>query len=210
MAVLDGDRVVRLVEKPSEFVSDLALVGVYLFDDSILEARRHPGALVARRVRDHRGDPVADRPRAHGPCRDGEGWWKDTGKPDDLLEANRIMLSVRRPAIDGDVDEATSVEGSVVVAAGAKVTRSALRGPVVIGPGSVVDESTSVPTSRSSAAAGSYAATIADSIVMEGCTIADVRGIAGSILGRGVEVRHSGTEGMHRLIVGDQSRVEVD
>ena len=63
VAVLEGERVVRLVEKPTEFVSDIALVGVYLFDDSILEAAATSGAVVARRVRDHRGDPVAGRPR---------------------------------------------------------------------------------------------------------------------------------------------------
>jgi glucose-1-phosphate thymidylyltransferase len=210
VAVLDGDRVVRLVEKPREYVSDLALVGVYLFGDSILEAAdtlepswrgEYEITEAIQWLVDHGRTVRAEMV---------EGWWKDTGKPDDLLEANRMMLSVRGHAIDGDVDEATSVEGSVVVAAGAKVTRSVLRGPVVIGPDSVVDESTVGPDVSVERGCRIERSEVADSIVMEGCTIADVRGIAGSILGRGVEVRHSGTEGIHRLIVGDQSRVEVD
>ena len=72
VAVLDGDRVVRLVEKPTTFVSDLALVGVYLFDDSILEAADTLEPSAARRVRDHRGDPVADRSRQDRARGDGQ------------------------------------------------------------------------------------------------------------------------------------------
>ena len=111
VAVLDGDRVVRLVEKPREYVSDLALVGVYLFGDSILEAAdtlepswrgEYEITEAIQWLVDHGRTVRAEMV---------EGWWKDTGKPDDLLEANRMMLSVRGHAIDGDVDEATSVEG---------------------------------------------------------------------------------------------------
>jgi glucose-1-phosphate thymidylyltransferase len=80
----------------------------------------------------------------------------------------------------------------------------------VIGADTVVDESTVGPDVSVERGCRIERSEVADSIVMEGCTIADVRGLAGSILGRGVEVRHSGTSGIHRLIVGDQSRVEVD
>ena len=210
VAVLDGDRVVRLVEKPREPISDLALVGVYLFDDSILEAADSlepsgRGELeITEAIQwlvDH-GKTVR--------AQMVEGWWKDTGKPDDLLEANRMMLSVLEGSIEGSVDAASRVEGSVMVGAGAKVTGSTLRGPLVIGPDVVIDDSTigpDVSIERRSQVARSE---IADSIVMEGCTISDVHGLAGSILGKGVEVRHSGAGGTHRLIVGDQSRIEVD
>jgi glucose-1-phosphate thymidylyltransferase len=97
VAMLEGDRVVRLVEKPSEHISDLALVGVYLFDDQVLEA--------ARAIEPSwRGElEITDAIQwliDHGRTVRAEmvgGWWKDTGRPEDLLEANRMMLSTLEP-----------------------------------------------------------------------------------------------------------------
>ena len=209
VAVLDGDRVVRLVEKPKEHISDLALVGVYLFDDAILEAASAispswRGELEITDAIQHLID--------HGRTVRAEmvdGWWKDTGKPEDLLEANRMMLSILEPRLDGDVDAASSVEGTVVVEVGAKVSRSRLIGPAIVGADAIVEDSTIGPNAAISAGCSVHGSAISDSIVMEGCRIEGVREIGGSILGRGVEVRHSGG-GLHRLVVGDHSRVEVD
>jgi glucose-1-phosphate thymidylyltransferase len=210
VAVLDGDRVVRLVEKPTEFVSDLALVGVYLFDDSILEA-------AATLKPSWRGELeiteaiqwLVDNGRTVR-AQMVKGWWKDTGRPDDLLEANRMMLSVRTADLAGEVDPASTVEGVAVVAASAKVIRSRLIGPVVIGPGTVVEDSVVGPNVSVEHDSTIARSSVEDSIIMEGARITDVKGLSGSILGRGVEVRHSGKAKVHRLIVGDQSRVEVD
>ena len=69
------------------------------------------------------------------------GWWKDTGRPSDLLEANRVMLSVMADRVEGDVDEDSSLDGNVRLARGAKVIRSELRGPVAIGSGAVIEDS---------------------------------------------------------------------
>ena len=121
VAVLDGDQVVRLVEKPIEPLSDLALVGVYLFRRSILDAC-HTLAPSGRgeyeiteaiqwlldEGREVRAEMVS-------------GYWKDTGRPEDLLEANRMMLAAIEPAIEGVLDEATTVDGPVVVRTGATV-----------------------------------------------------------------------------------------
>jgi glucose-1-phosphate thymidylyltransferase len=210
VAVLEGERVVKLVEKPKTFVSDLALVGVYLFDDSILQAAE---TLQPSWRGEYEITEAIQWLVDHGRVVRAEmveGWWKDTGKPDDLLEANRMMLSVRTTQIDGDVDEESAVDGVAVVAEGAKVIRSRLRGPVVIGPGAVVEESLIGPDVSIERDCVVRRSTVEDSIVMEGCSIADVSGLTASILGRNVEVRHSGGDGLHRLIVGDQSRVEVD
>jgi glucose-1-phosphate thymidylyltransferase len=211
VAVLDGERVVRLVEKPKEFVSDIALVGVYLFGDSILEA-------CATLTPSWRGEYeiteaiqwLIDSGRTVR-AQMVEGWWKDTGRPEDLLEANRRMLSIRRRSIEGEVDDATSLDGDIVVVApGAKVTRSRLRGPVVIGRGVIVDECTIGPNVSVEPGCELVRTTITDSILMEGCRVVDIGGLTGSILGRNVDVRHSGAHRVHRLIVGDQSRLEVD
>ena len=210
VAVLEGDRVVRLVEKPREHLSDLALVGVYLFDDSVLEA-------VASIRPSWRNElEITDAIQwliDHGKTVRAEmvsGWWKDTGRPEDLLEANRMMLSVIGSRIDGEVDEASELEGVVVVEHGAKVVRSRIEGPAIVGAGSLVEDSTIGPNVSLSSGCTITGSLVEDSIVMEGCKVAGVRGIGGSILGRNVEVRHSGRSGLHRLVVGDQSQVEVD
>jgi glucose-1-phosphate thymidylyltransferase len=210
VAVLEGDRVARLVEKPREFVSDIALVGVYLFDDSILEAcetlspswRGEYEITEAIQWLIDSGRTV----RAEMV----KGWWKDTGRPEDLLEANRAMLSVGERRIEGTVDDASRIEGAVRVAADARIEGSRLVGPVVIGPRVVVRGSTVGPDVSIEAGCEVVASSIRDSILMEGCLVSGVEGLEGSILGRNVEVRHSGTAGAHRLVVGDQSRVEVD
>ena len=209
VAVLDGDRVVRLVEKPRERISDLALVGVYLFDERILEAcaALRPswrGELeitdAIQWLIDHGGTVRAEMVT---------GWWKDTGRPEDLLEANRMMLGTLAPRVEGEVDDASTLEGVVVVEAGAKVVASRLVGPVIVGPGTLVEGSTVGPDASISGGCEIRGSVVTDSIVMEGCRIVGVPGITGSILGRGVEVRHGGG-GMHRLVLGDQSRVEVE
>ncbi len=209
VAVLDGDRVVRMVEKPTSFVSDLALVGVYLFDDSILEAANtlEPSARGEYEITE-----AIQWLIDHGKIVRAEmvsGWWKDTGRPADLLEANRVMLSIVRPGVEGDVDDRSTLEGSIRLAVGAKVIRSELRGPVAIGPGAVIEDSVVGPNVSVERDVRIMRSSVEDSIVMEGCQIVDVHGLATSILGRNVEVLHSGAGGVHRLVVGDQSRVEL-
>jgi glucose-1-phosphate thymidylyltransferase len=209
VAVLEGDRVVRLVEKPKEFLSDLALVGVYLFDDSILEA-------AATLEPSWRGEYeiteaiqwLIDNGRTVR-AEMVTGYWKDTGRPEDLLEANRRMLSVLSPSVEGDVDDASTIDGLVLIERGAKIVRSRIVGPAIVGPGALVEDSTVGPNVSLSPSCVVVSSAVEDSIVMEGSRIEGVRTVRGSILGRGVELRHSGSAGEHRLVVGDQGRVEV-
>lgn len=207
---LDGDRVVRLVEKPKDHVSDLALVGVYLFDDQIVEACEslEPSwrgefeiteaiQWLVDRGRNVRAEMLS-------------GWWKDTGRPEDLLEANRMMLSVLSQRIDGEIDEASTLDGVVAVEPGAKVVRSRVVGPTIVGANALVEDSTLGPNVALSAGCVVTSSAVEDSIVMEGSKILGVSRVAESVVGRGVEVRHSGEGGVHRLVVGDHSQVEVD
>ena len=210
VAVLEGDRVVKLAEKPKEHLSDLALVGVYLFDDSILEA-------AAAIEPSGRGElEITDAIQwliDHGKTVRAQmvsGWWKDTGKPEDLLEANRMMLSGLASDVQGEVDAASTLGGTVILGSGAKVIRSSITGPVAIGPDSVIEDSRVGPEVSIERDCRVTRSSLEDSIVMEGCVIADVLGLTGSILGKNVEVRHSGAVGARRLVVGDQSKVEVD
>jgi glucose-1-phosphate thymidylyltransferase len=207
---LHDARAVRLVEKPRAFLSDLALVGVYLFDDSILEAcatlspspRGEYEITEAIQWLIDRGKNVRVEML--------DGWWKDTGRPEDLLEANRMLLAAHEPKVAGDVDAETTIEGSVTVAAGANVRASKLIGPVMIGPGCTVEGSTIGPDVSLEDGCRVRGSTIRDSILMAGCTVTDVERLEASILGRNVDVRRSGPGGRRRRVSGDQSRVEVD
>jgi glucose-1-phosphate thymidylyltransferase len=210
VAVLEGDRVVRLVEKPREHLSDLALVGVYIFDGTILEAAEavRPswrGELEITDAIQHLID-TGRTVRAEMV----EGWWKDTGRPEDLLEANRMLLSVQGRRVEGEVDASSRLEGNVVVERGAKVVRSELLGPAIVGEGSVIEGSVVGPNASIAAGCTIAGSRVADSIVMEGSRVLGVRALEGSILGRDVEVRGSAPPGAHRIVVGDQSRLELD
>jgi glucose-1-phosphate thymidylyltransferase len=209
VAVLEGDHVTRLVEKPREHISDLALVGVYLFDRTIVEAAKtlEPSWRGELEITDAI-QRLIDDGRTVRAAMVG-GWWKDTGRPEDLLEANRMMLRQLESRNDGEVDAESRLAGTVVVERGAKVARCAIRGPVIIGEGTVVEDSVIGPDVAISYGCTVRGSEIEDSIVMEQCTIEDVRAMAGSILGKGVEVRRATRPEMYRLIVGDHSQVQV-
>jgi len=210
VAVLEGDRVVRLVEKPKQRISDLALVGVYLFDRTVHEAI--DGVEPSWRGELEITDSIQAMIDAGRTVRAEmvTGWWKDTGKLEDLLEANRMMLSRLEPRVDGEVDGPSRLVGRVVVDKGAKVTRSVIRGPAIIGRGTIVEDSLVGPDASIYEDCAVAASEIEDSIVMERCRLEDVRGMAQSLLGKDVEVRRGRARpAAYRLMLGDQSQVEV-
>ncbi|MCI0635333.1 MAG: glucose-1-phosphate thymidylyltransferase [Actinobacteria bacterium] len=208
VVVLEGDRVVRLVEKPKEHISDLALVGVYLFDDQIIEAceslepswRGEYEITEAIQWLVDRGRNVRAEMLS--------GWWKDTGRPEDLLEANRMLLASLEARVEGEVDADSTLEGVVVVEPGAKVVRSTVVGPAIVGENALVEDSTVGPDVAISAGCVVTASTVTDSIVLEGSRIVGVRSVAGSLIGRDVEIRHADGD-VHRLVIGDHGQVEV-
>src|SRR3954469_24804713 len=132
VAELDGDRVVALAEKPPEPKTNLALVGVYLFAPVIHDAARaiEPSGRGELEITDaiqHLVDTGA-RVEPHIV----EGWWKDTGRLDDMLEANRLILETIHASYDGEFSDST-VEGRVIIEPGARLERSTVRGPAIIG-----------------------------------------------------------------------------
>ena len=210
VAVLQGDRVIRLVEKPKERISDLALVGVYLFDATVHQA-------VASIEPSWRGElEITDSIQAMvdgGRTVRAElvgGWWKDTGKLEDMLEANRMMLSRLEPRVDGEVDGPSRLVGRVAVERGAKVSRSVIRGPAIIGENTIVEDSLIGPDASIYYECAIQGSQIEDSIIMERCRIQDVRPLSQSLLGKDVEVRRGrSAPAAHRLMLGDQSQVEM-
>jgi glucose-1-phosphate thymidylyltransferase len=138
------------------------------------------------------------------------GWWLDTGKKDDMLEANRIILSSLRGRIDGEVDDSSRLEGDVIVEPGAKVVRSRIIGPAIIGADAVVVDSQVGPFMAVGQACRVESSDVDHSIMLTGSRLIGVRRVTESILGKESEVvRDAGAAGDYRFLIGDQSSVGV-
>jgi glucose-1-phosphate thymidylyltransferase len=211
VAELDPDgRVLRLVEKPAVPPSDLALVGVYLFDRNIHQA-------VAAIVPSARGElEITDAIQwliDHGhPVRSEilEGWWIDTGKLTPLLEANRLLLEVIERSIDGEVDDASQIDGRVVLEAGASVVRSHLRGPIVIGAGTTIRDSFVGPFTAIGQRCVVDDSEVEHSVILDDSRLVGAGRIEDSLLGHHVEVTRSDRRPRAtRLMVGDHCQIDL-
>ena len=211
VAELAGDRVVRLEEKPKQPRSDLALVGVYLFDETVFEAVNaiRPSARGELEITDAIQYLIdgGRRVRSHVIT----GWWKDTGKVEDLLEANRIVLADLTTRIDGSVDRDSIVEGHVHVGPGTVIERSRLRGPLVVGAGAAIRDSYLGPFTALADGVVVSHCELENSIVLERSRLESLpHRVESSLIGRDVVVTVSQTRPRaHRLMLGDASRVEL-
>jgi glucose-1-phosphate thymidylyltransferase len=205
----DGE-VVRLVEKPADPPSDLALVGVYLFDATVHRAVRAitPSARGELEITDAIQWLIDHGHRVRQEVLDG--YWKDTGTLEALLEGNRLVLEALEPRIDGKVDELSSIEGRVVVEEGAEIIRSTIRGPAIIGRGTRIVGSFIGPFTAVDHDCEVVGTDLEHSVVWSHSSIHDGGRIVDSLLGKQVEVRRSaGRPVATRLMLGDHSRVEL-
>lgn len=212
VAVVDAEgRLVRLVEKPRQYVSDLAVIGVYCFTPAVHDviAGQMPSARGELEIVDaiqglvDRGLRVDALPV--------EDYWIDTGKMSDILDANRAVLETLTPRTEGEVDGRSRLSGRVVVEAGARVVASTVEGPAIIGSGTVVERSYVGPFTSIHHSCRIADAEIAGSIVLERTEIVAVPGrIEGSLIGR--DVRLGGAEvrpRTYRLVLGDHSEARL-
>ncbi|MPZ73413.1 MAG: glucose-1-phosphate thymidylyltransferase [Nitriliruptorales bacterium] len=204
----DSGRVSRLIEKPKEPVSDLALVGVYLFTNRILDAARaiEPSDRGELEITDaiqwliDAGDEVRSQIVT--------GWWKDTGRLNDLLEANRIVLDALEPRISGTLDENSEVQGRVVVEEGAALVNSHVRGPAIIGRDTRLVNTFVGPYTSVYHSCNVSDTEIEHSIILEESTIRDISRIEDSLIGKQVVVqRNSRKPRAYRLMLGDHSKI---
>jgi len=210
VAELDGDRVVRLIEKPEDPPSDLALVGVYMFTHHILASADaiEPSGRGELEITDAIQHMIDQGLKVD--YREVSGWWKDTGQVADMLEANRLILDVVERRIEGTVDSST-IEGRVVIEPGATVTDSTIRGPAVIGAGAVIERAYVGPYSAISSGVQIRGAELEHSIVLDDSRIEDVGvRIESSLIGREVRVgRNESQPRAYRFVVGDSSEIDL-
>jgi glucose-1-phosphate thymidylyltransferase len=211
VAELDGTgRVVRLVEKPAEPASDLALVGVYLFDATIHDAVAgiSPSARGELEITDAIQWLIDHGHRVRSEILDG--WWIDTGKLTPLLEANRLLLETIEPRVDGEVDDETRLDGRVVVEVGARLVRSHVRGPAIVGAGTVVEDSFIGPFTAIGRRCRIERSEVEHSVILDDCSLLDAGRLEDSLLGHHVEVSRSAQRPRAtRLMVGDHSQVQL-
>jgi glucose-1-phosphate thymidylyltransferase len=212
IAELDGDgNVVRLVEKPADPPSDLALVGVYLFDRTIHEAVRAiaPSPRGELEITDAIQWLVDQGKRVR--CELLTGWWIDTGKLTPLLEANRLLLEKIETRIDGKVDDTSTIDGRVVIEAGATVTNSTLRGPLVIGAGARISDSFVGPFTAIGDGCEIINSEVEHSVVMERSRVIDIQRLEDSLIGKEAVVcrTHLRPRAL-RLMIGDHCQIDVE
>jgi glucose-1-phosphate thymidylyltransferase len=208
VAEVKGDRVTDLVEKPENPPSNLAVAGVYVFDSNVHEAIRglEPGAKGEYQITDAI-QRMIDRDLHVAPV-EVRGWWKDTGKPEDILDANRLELLRLRRRLDGTVENARLV-GDVVLEEGAVVRDSTIFGPALIGAGSLVQDAYVGPFTSLGDEVRLVDAEIEYAVVGARTEIRNVASrIQASLIGEEVEIASAGARpSSHQLTVGDKSRL---
>jgi glucose-1-phosphate thymidylyltransferase len=211
VAELEDGRVSRLVEKPAEPATDLALVGVYMFTPQVFEAARaiEPSGRGELEITDAiqhlvDGGLRVDPHIVHG-------WWKDTGQVQDMLEANRLILDELEERLDGEVDEESSIEGRVAIEEGARLERSTVRGPAIIGRGAVIKDAYIGPYTAIGENVRIDGAELEHSIVLAGSEISELEyRIEASLIGRNVRIgKGPSLPKAYRLVVGDNSEIQI-
>ncbi|MCX8037188.1 MAG: glucose-1-phosphate thymidylyltransferase [Candidatus Sumerlaeia bacterium] len=204
-------KILRLVEKPPNPPSDLALVGVYVFSPAIHKAVEaiKPSRRGELEITDaiqklvEWGEHVDSQILNH--------WWLDTGKKDDLLSANTVVLDEWiQHDIAGEVDKESRISGRVAIEAGARVTASTIRGPVVVGSGAVIENSFIGPYTSIGRGVRILRSVVEHSVILDNSEVREVDRLEDSLIGRGVVVAKGHRRpAAFRLMVGDDSVVEI-
>src|SRR5437867_1748952 len=210
---IQNGKIVKLVEKPKEYISDLALAGVYFFRSTIFDAIRRLKPSWRNEL--EITEAIQNLLDTGGTITFHEitGWWKDTGRPEDILEANQLVLSDLKPSNKGRVEEGASLAGSVAVGEGSIMRKGAtLRGPVVVGEESEIGPDAYIGPYTS---VGSHVrirgAEIENSIVLDGALIDCHERIVDSIIGKDSKIVSNGNHkpSGRRFVVGESTFVSL-
>jgi glucose-1-phosphate thymidylyltransferase len=209
--VSEDGNVVRLIEKPDVPPSNLALVGIYIFSPKIHEAieRIRPSKRGELEITDAIQELINMGCNVESFVLDM--WWLDTGKKDDMLTANVIVLDEwLKESISAEVDDKSKILGRVSIGKGSVVRESRIRGPVIIGENAVIENAFIGPYTSIGNNSKVIRSSVEHSVIMDGSELRDIERLEESLIGRGVKIFKNNT--MHkalRLMVGDDSVVEV-
>jgi glucose-1-phosphate thymidylyltransferase len=210
VAELSDGKVVRLVEKPPEPRTNLALVGVYMFTSSVHAAAKaiEPSARGELEITDAIQHLVDQGQRVEPHI--VKGWWKDTGRLDDMLEANRLVLDTIQTRVEGELIE-SQVEGRVVIEAGARLERSSVRGPAIIGAGARLTDCYIGPYTAIGEECEISGAEVEHSILLAQSAVRGLDGrMESSLLGHNVKIgRDNRQPRAFRFMVGDNSEIGI-
>jgi len=210
VAELDGDRVIALAEKPPEPKTNLALVGVYMFTPLIHDAARaiEPSARGELEITDAIQHLVDTGRRVEPHI--VRGWWKDTGRLADMLEANRLILDRIETRIDGELHD-SEVEGRVIVEPGAVLRNATVRGPAIIGAGATLTDCYIGPYTAIGEGCAVEGAEVEHSILLAGSAVRQLDGrMEASLLGRNVTIARGPRQPKaYRFMVGDNSEIGI-
>jgi glucose-1-phosphate thymidylyltransferase len=211
VAELEDGRVTRLVEKPKKPASNLALVGVYMFDPHIFEAVNavKPSWRNELEITDAIQYLIEHGYVVHPHL--VSGWWKDTGKLEDIIDANRLILGGITRHIEGEVDEASKVNGEVIVEEDVRVESSIIRGPAIIGAKSEIIHAYVGPFTSIQRECRIVRTEIENSIVLQGSEICDIGSrIDESLIGRETKIYKSPPKpSVYRFMVGEKSEIGI-
>jgi glucose-1-phosphate thymidylyltransferase len=210
VAELENGAVVRLVEKPAEPRTNLALVGVYMFTAAVHAAARaiQPSPRGELEITDAIQHLVDSGMRVEPHI--VKGWWKDTGRLEDMLAANRLVLDTIDTRLDGKLID-SQVDGRVIVEAGARLERSSVRGPAIIGAGAQLTDSYIGPYTAVGEDCVITSAEVEHSILLAGSEVRNLDGrVESSLLGRNVKIgRGDRQPRAYRFMVGDNSEIWI-
>ena len=212
VAELDSNgNVIHLVEKPQEPKSNLALVGIYLFSPEVHQAiaQIKPSWRGELEITDAIQKLIDAGKTVHSLVL--KGWWLDTGKKDDLLESNRVVLDeFLKTNIKGEVDAESQIFGRVEIDRDTRVEKSTIRGPVSIAENCCIKNSFIGPFTSIGAGTRIEDSCVEHSVIMEGCSIYHIERLADSLIGKGVEVKKADkTFKAVKLFCGDDARLEL-
>ena len=211
VAEIKNNKIVSIEEKPNKPKSNLAVTGIYLYDSNIFEAVNNI------KLSDRGELEISDAHQYllekgyHISYSEITGWWKDTGKPSDLLEANRLLLDNIEDSRNSKIID-TKIMGKVSIGENVKISNSIIEGPVIINDDSIIDNAHITPHTAIGKRCEIMKCTVGNSIIMSESTIKNVDDkISNSLLGTDVQIIGSHkNDQAHRFILGDQSRVEIN
>jgi glucose-1-phosphate thymidylyltransferase len=210
VAELRDGTVIRLVEKPPAPRTDLALVGVYMFTAAVHGAARaiSPSGRGELEITDAIQHLVDEGLRVEPHI--VRGWWKDTGRLEDMLAANRLVLDTIQTQLEGECVD-SRVDGRVVIEAGARLERCAVRGPAILGAGALLTDCYVGPYTAIGERCEIRNAEVEHSILLAGSVVHDLEGrMESSLLGRNVKIgRDRHQPRAYRFLIGDNSEIGI-